>query len=407
MLALLPMVGIACVTSATAPPEGEDGLFGASELRVFRDPYAGVDWINDVPLLTQLHDHVGVSPSRIRAYDSTGYGALSLLDYSGVPYLPYAQRRRLWPPEELLPAGFLDSLTNLRVLLPGGEEVGFDHVVSVDLVTFIEAREASSLGPRSPSQYSDTQQALDVIRSGNGLAFMAHPWGDERRYGALTGFTGFEIYSAYAAVQQRAGNTVLVEGRVDPNEAMVRAWDRRLLRDPTSVGIAVNDHFGPDDTDLAPGDTLRDSGKIVVLVPRADLSSVRARLEEGAVLAVRDFARIKNALPFVRAIRADQDWISVDADGDVRWIVDGVIVSTDPVLRLSTLSEDARYARAEVELPTGTTVYTQAFALLPLSDLDGDGQVTSGDLAQCRTLVGAGVPSGPARYTCVTPAGRP
>ncbi len=106
-------------------------------LRVYHNPYAEVDWQHDFRLKTQLHDHVGVSPDRIVAYDSAGYDVVSLMTYSGVASLSYSWHLRHWPPDAWLPSSVLGSLHNIKFFIPNGEEVGYCHLTSALMTTYI------------------------------------------------------------------------------------------------------------------------------------------------------------------------------------------------------------------------------------------------------------------------------
>src|SRR5690606_7691413 len=109
-------------------------------LRIYHNPYAEVNWESDVRIKAQHHDHVAVNSTLLQAYDAAGYNAVSLMDYSGNPALPYAWRERIWPPEKWIPQTFLAKLSNVRILIPNAEEVVDEttHVTSPFLTTYVE-----------------------------------------------------------------------------------------------------------------------------------------------------------------------------------------------------------------------------------------------------------------------------
>lgn len=343
-------------------------------LRVYRNPYESVDWIGDLRLVTQLHDHVGVDTARLREYDNAGYQAVSLLSYSGVPSLSYTAKERLWPAESVLPAAFRASLQELSLFLPGAEEVGFDHFTSPFLTEYIEKQE---VGNDTPLTYGSTQEGIDLTNALGGLALLAHPWGRPSTYSAMRRVAGMEIYSAFAAVKEREGDPNLPHG----NSTMLTNWDQRLVLDQGVVGVAVNDHYGPYSTLLPPGDPLRDSGKIVVFVSAPSLGNVRAALERGAILAVRDWGKVKGEYPRVESIAVSDTVIHIEANGRIEWIVDGRPYSAGPTFVAPRGAN--RYVRAQISNEDATTLYTQAFVLRPVGDVNGDYRVDKVDRFLC------------------------
>jgi len=353
---------------------------GGPELRVYRDPYRDVGWNSSLRLLTQLHDHVAADTAGIKAYDAAGYQVVSLMDYSGVPSLIYPRRERLWPPERFFSSAFRGRLSNIDLFLPNGEEIGFEHLTSPFLETYIEKWEPYWRPRREPYQYQSTQEAIELIGRSGGLAFVAHPWGREDAYLYFRDYSGVEIYSAYAAVQQRVGENWRIGGHANANEVMLRLWDKILMRRPNVLGVAVNDHYGPASS-LAPGDTLKDSGKILVLAPDATLSAVRRAIEAGAFLAIRDFGVDKGQYPEVRSIEVSSHYVHIDTDGEVRWISQGGQVATGSRIHFNRLTSG--YLRAEIWNAHGSVVFTQPFVLRPVGDANGDGDVDRGDMELC------------------------
>ncbi len=394
---VLFLVVSGCGESAVAPtPDvalplpGLDGFDARVEwddelaVRVVRDPYQGIDWEQARLVPVQLHDHIGADTSRIRAYDKAGYGAIRMVDYSGVSWLPYARTRRLWPPQDFLTPSFVSSLENIEVFIPGAEEVGYGHVVSAFLTEFVVARRPWDL--RLAGSYASTQEAIAVTQEYGGLAFLAHPWGPKENNAYLHGMDGLEIYSAYGAVKQREGRFDHVGGSLDAEAAMVAMWDHFLVRDQTIRGIAVNDHFGPDDTELRQDDGLKDSGKILVVAEYGELGDVRHALENGRFFAVRDQGRSKSAHLVVRSLRTDSLAIRLESEGDVSWMSGGRRIGSGPVLWLDSVPSSLRYARAEIHVGDSVVLYSQAFGLRPQrspSRCLGGMRVSNTSLARC------------------------
>ena len=343
-------------------------------LRVYRSPYENVDWIADLRLVTQLHDHVGADTARIRKYDEAGYHAVALLSYSGVPSLPYTARERLWPAESVLPDAFRASLRGLSLFLPGAEEVGFDHFTSPFLTEYIERHEP---GNRTPLTYASTQEGIDLTNALGGLVILAHPWGRSSTYSVMRGIAGMEIYSAFAAVKERDRDPDLLHG----NSTMLTHWDQRLAFDQGVVGIAVNDHYGPYSAVLQPGDPLRDSGKIVVFVKALSLAELRTALARGTFVAVRDWGEVKGEYPRIDYVTVSDTAIHIEANGRVEWIVDGQPFSVGPTFVVPQGSN--RYVRAQISNEDGTILYTQAFSLRPVGDINGDHRVDMFDRFLC------------------------
>jgi len=371
-------------TTPALSPEASPGLAppDVQALRIYHDPYRGVGWEDDLRMVTQMHDHVGNDTLRIKAYDDAGYDVVSLLDYSGV-VADDTRRERIWPPERVLPPGYPSRLKNIDLFIPNAEESGFDHLTSPFLETYIERWDPRYLPERGSYHYYSTQEAITLIDGMGGVAIIAHPW-LARRYGELDGFAGVEIYNAYGAFQERAGSHQLIGGHRDASRVMLALWDEMLTRDPTVLGIAVNDHFGPYSRWVGPGDPLRDSGKIVVFAKDASLEAFRTAFEHGTFVAVRDLGSRKNEYPFVRSIVAAVGGIEIDAGGAVEWIANGTRVGSGPRVALRDLA--AGYVRAEITDANGSTVYTQAFSIRPVGDIDGDGYVAASDEDLCAAI---------------------
>lgn len=345
------------------------GGLRANGVKVIRNPYAHVDWSSDRALKAQLHEHVGDGPAPLQRMDDAGYDIVPLMQYSGVTSRRIAWHERHWPPERFLPEGFQSKLKHIKLFYPSAEEVGFMHLLSPFLTTYIAKWDPKSHERRESWHYSSTQQAIDLIRSHGGLPFIAHPWKEPKHYAHLHGFSGMELYNAYCRNAFQIGKT-----RRDENEKLVRSWDSVLLRDPSIVGIAVNDWFGPGTFGFPGADPrvtadTRDSGKVIVLMKQISLEAFRAALSSGAVLAVKDLGKVKDHFPRVRAINVNEQAIRIEATdpaAEVHWFVDGKALPQHGVeLSLSTLTSGSRYARAEIVGRDGSTVYTQAFALGP------------------------------------------
>ena len=209
-------------------------------VRVSRNPYANVDWQHDLRLKTAMHDHVRTKPLYLKRMDEAGYDAVPLMHYSGVASLAHPWRERRWPPERYLPPELFAELKHIKLFYPSAEEIGFDHVTSPFLTTYIAKWEAGYYARREPWHYGSTQEAIDVIHAFGGMAFVAHPWDQPSDYyGKLQHFDGMEIYNAY-------GRQQLLEGKRsdDGTARLLRSWDHVLRHRPEVIGIAVNDWYG-------------------------------------------------------------------------------------------------------------------------------------------------------------------
>jgi len=353
-------------------------------LRIYRSPYADVSWSQALRLKAQHHDHVGFSETKIRSYDAAGYNVLVLLDYSGNPLLPQAIRRRLWPARAVLSDSFVASLGNVRLFLPGAEEVGDEnlHVTSPFLTKYIQRWDPAQ-GPRKSDEYETPTEMRDLIHANDGMAILAHPWHEQIDPAWAAQFKGMEIYSAFGAVFYRKPATEFM--KTDRNAVMLAAWDKALALNSSVVGIAVNDHFGPL-PDFPIDNDLRDSGKIIVLAEGNSLEAYRRAFERGAVLAIRDVGTTKDRYPSVARIVSTSSDVTIDTDGAVRWIAMGEVVGSGPRFQVSALAPGAKYLRAEIRNAEGSVVFTQAFAIRQVGDSDGDGDVDDIDQQVCAAV---------------------
>lgn len=356
---------------------------GSGPYAVTHDPYAGVDWSRTGRWKVQLHDHPGTISASYQAYDRAGYHAVALMDYSGVPSLPYAWPVRRWPPEQWLPAATLAGFTSIRFLFPGAEEVGALHITSPFLTEWIAKWEPGTTPSPAPWEYTTMQGAIDRVREYGGMPIVAHPWNDAVYYETLTGYTGLEIYSAFAHHRYEEGKEPFF-ALTDRNAVMVALWDRLLRWNPRIIGVAVNDHFGPDSREVGVSARTRDSGKVLVLAETFTPATLRGALERGAFFAVADVGAPKDRFLGADAVRVDAAGIRLETAAAVLWISGGAIVATGPDLRFAVLPPGTTYVRAEMHDAEGSVVYTQAFGLGLVGDQDGDRDVDETDAAIAR-----------------------
>lgn len=336
------------------------------------NPYAKVDWKKARRCLAQHHDHVYVVEKKYRAYDQAGYGAVTVLHYSGVKSKKYTWQKRHWPLSDYLEGfasdeAFLASCKNLKLLLPGAEEVGGHHMTSPFLKTYIAKWEPKEYDQREEWHYASTQECIDLIRKHGGLPLIAHPWNPINTYRKLRNYHAIEIYSTFAAYQPHRKER---EDRQDwrdndRNKIMLKLWD--VLLDETSTriwGIAVNDWYGPpNEKVMSEFPDIGDSGKIMALLEEYTLESYRKALEGGAFFAIRDNGVQKGKIPVIKKIELAKDSISVDTDGAVKWITNrGQPLGANRSLSLKALPAKSTYVRAEVTNENGT-VYVQPFSL--------------------------------------------
>lgn len=377
-----------CVAIVSVILGCDAGNFVFTEVRIYHSPYAHVDWANDLRLKAQHHDHFFGRPGRILAYDAAGYDVLTLMDYSGNSWLRFTLPYRLWPPERWVESWVREQLVNVKLFIPGGEELGLyrQHFTSPFLETYIEvepeaASPASELHPlttpKQPWQYSSREEMFDLIEQGGGLPCFAHSW--DYGYDNVRGKFCAEIYNAYGAAQRSFGDKAFVDW--DRNQELVKNWDYSLQFNQEIFGIAVNDHFGPDSRRVSA--EIRDSGKIVVLAPSATRADYEARFREGAFFAVKDLGAVKDRFPEIYAIDVAEESVFIETFAHVDWIAQGELIASGPLLLYEDLPIGARYVRAEVSDDAGSVVYTQPFVVRPVGDADGDYDVDLEDLVLC------------------------
>ena len=78
------------------------------------------------------------------------------------------------------------------------------------------------------------------------------------------------------------------------------------------------------------------------------------------MLAVRDVGPTKGHYPRVDRISIAREVISIETDGMVRWIGNGMELAVGTSLDLASVPGDVAYVRAEVSNPEGTKVYSYA-----------------------------------------------
>jgi len=335
------------------------------------NPYEDVDFAGHARLLGQHHDHAGVTPSRLLAYDAAGYNVLGLQDYSGNPRLAYAWTQRRWPPDQWLPKGFLSQLKNVELFLPNAEEVGIPefHATSNFGRTYIESQVDSGQA-RTAWQYKTNTEMIQLIRAGGGVPCLAHPFEPLLDTNYYSKIPCIEIYSAYSEGMKEQGNAYFTTR--DRRRVMLDNWDRLLRENPRVLGIAVNDHFGPDSPPFVKvSPETRDSGKVQVFVHESTLQAYENAFRRGAFFAIVDHGSRKGDFPLVRDILVLPEGIFIDTDAEVRWITNFGSVAQGNLLELAALPERTTYARAEISNASGT-VYTQAFTIMARRDAPFD-----------------------------------
>lgn len=389
---------------------GEGGGDADHLLRVYRNPYGTVNWNTDLRIKAQLHDHNGTSQSRISAYDEAGYDVLTLSHYSGNRSLDYAWDSRRWPPENWLPGDFISGLRNIDFFLPGAEEVGVLtwHVSSPFMESYIEGWDKASGTPKQENQYESLPELISMVRERGGVPCIAHPWGPLKEVEIdLEGPLCLEVYSAFGEYRAALGP----EGGFDknPQSLLLENWDSLLERGHAVIGVAVNDHFGPYSVGSVAGISRKiwDSGTIQVFAPESAPLAFKAAFMGGAVLAIKDLGENKGEFPLIQSISNGEDFLTIDTTDSVRWISNGKIVAEGRDLDLALLPRGARYVRAEVSNLAGSTVYTQAFQLRPVGDVDGDYDVDDTDRRMCDGSIGGGAPLSPEqRDACLAADGQ-
>jgi hypothetical protein len=198
------------------------------------------------------------------------------------------------------------------------------------------------------------------------VACLAHPFEPlvDTNFWSRQRLPCIEMYTAYAEGLKDQGSGYFLAQ--DRNEVLRANWDRLLRENPRTLGIAVNDHFGPDTPRFVKvSDQARDSGKLLVFAARVDLESYEDAFRRGAFFAVTDRGVVKGNFPFVRDIVVFDESIYIDTDGDVKWFTNfGQVVSGNLLLQ-ADLRQDTTYARAEISNADGSVVYTQAFSIGP------------------------------------------
>jgi hypothetical protein len=348
--------GAASSTSAVAPFPG---------FVVAYNPYAEVDFAQTPRLLAQHHDHAGVSQAKLLSYDEAGYNVLSLQDYSGNPRLAYAWTTRRWPPDKWLSKDFTARLRNLELFLPNAEEVGFSelHVTSTFMQKYIEVVPDGKT-TAEPHQYKTLTELLDLVKSSGGIPCLAHPFEPllDTNYWSKLSVPCLEIYSAFAEGSKEQGQPYYTAQ--DRNAIMRSNWDRLLRENPRTLGIAVNDHFGPDTPRFVKvSEESRDSGKLLVFAREVNLQSYEDAFRRGAFLAIVDRGKVKGNFPEIREIAVQDNNIYIDTDGEVNWFTNFGKVISGNVLMRGDLLHGTTYARAEISNAEGSVVYTQAFSI--------------------------------------------
>jgi hypothetical protein len=344
------------------------GVKSGAPLRVVDNPYAGIDWTRGLRLLAQHHDHVQTGEANYRAYDAAGYGALTVIHYSGLRSHASAWTERKWPIGPRLGKyasneAFLSTCRNLKILIPGAEEIGFHHITSPFLTTYIERWEGASDAGRQPWHYDSTQGCLDLIQRYGGLAILAHPcFYPQAEYAKLRNYLGIEIYNAFYPFQFKHGK--LAE---DLNLKFLSLWDFLLTNvSPRIWGFAVNDWYGPCPFSKAAAATdpdIVDSGKIEIFLDEPTPGAYRQALVQGRFFAVVDRGLRKGGFPRIERIEAGPDRIAIEADGEISWLADGgKKCASGPQLLLAELPLRSTYVRAEIR-KENSLVYSQPFIL--------------------------------------------
>ena len=245
------------------------------------------------------------------------------------------------------------------------------HLTSPFLTKYIEAVPEGTA--RTNWQYESLEGAFKTIRNLGGMPCIAHPYTSWSR--GLSGTFCVEIYTAF-------------HGRV-PSE-FVKNWDNGLQYNQKIWGIAVNDHFGPQQRGLLPEEII-DSGKILVMSKQATLGAYRNAFYRGAFFAIADHGAIKDRYPEVFSIQVTPSSIIIESSGAVTWKAHGRVVGEGPTQALSTQPPTARYVRAEIR-NANAVVYSQPFTLRPQGDVNGDFVTDETDAEMCLMLGGSAPP---------------
>jgi hypothetical protein len=402
-------LGIVAICGAIAGCGGDDD---DDRVRIYSSPYENVDWSSDLRLTSQHHDHIGTRADAILAYDAAGYDVVSLMDYSGNAELPHALRQRLWPVDQWVSRALSSQLKSIKLFLPNAEEVGIGpkppgdparHATSPFLKSYIEGPrrplDASVELPLQPNQYRDLEQLFALIRSQGGFPCLAHPFDYSFRLLDLGDSYCLEIHNAQLAAWREKGLPAF--SGVDRNLQIVETWDDVLGRNQRVFAIAVNDHFGPQLPQGVVSERVRDSGKILVLAKDTTLEAYQAAFLAGSFFAVRDFGTVKNQYPVIHSIDVDETFIYIETVGRVKWVSQNDVVGEGPYLSFDRLKYGARYVRAEISQDDGSIVYTQAFAVRPVGDADGDYDIDSADSEMCRAIADGASAEAAQRRACV------
>ena len=360
-------------------------------LRVYHNPYAGVDWVHDRRLIAQTHDHVQTRTDYLDLYDDAGYDVVPLFHYTGIPSIPAAWTEIHWPAEAWLPADYVESLDAIERFYPGGEYAAQWHITAPFLAHYIEFWDPNKDPVELDHHYSTNQELIDQISANDGYPVLAHPWAEVQMFSDLVGLHGVEVYSAFAEMKDLTGSS-----EFNNIELMQAVWNDQLERDPQIYAVAVNDWHGPFcETDhCLDFPWVKDSGKTEIIAPTADSADVEDAFAHGRMFAVKDYGPTKLAYPRVESIEVRGASIVITAPGDVVWISHGQQVGVGDELGLDQLAPTARHVRAQVSDASGSTVFVQPFWLALRGDIDGDGDIDADDTSMCGDVL-AGIDTQP------------
>ena len=316
-------------------------------------------------VLSQHHDHLDTIASRYHSYDQAGYEVVVTMGYSGVASLAYSWNQRITFPAiastnaSLTIAPEVNSYINLKLFIPGMEEVGYEHLTSPFLNTYISKKE-QKFPSQNPWQYESTQEAINLIKDLGGLAVVAHPNKPIKYYYDLEDFSHLEIYSANPAFKLNSGGIF-----EDKNVHFQKVWDFILTNKSSKIwGIAVNDHIGPYRNKLKPQyPEIVDSGKTLVLLKEKTLIAYYKSFEAGSFFAVRDWGRQKNQYPEIQSIEVSDISIRIETNAsNIVWKFCDQTLQRGEQLLLQELPQGLNYIRAEVNNDFGT-VFIQPFSI--------------------------------------------
>lgn len=394
----------------------------AGRLHIAYNPYGQVDWSTTLRCQSQHHDHLKTGGA-VSKHDDAGYCAITWMDYGGAcvastgaewdalgrpdpdpgqPYGFYGYRR--WKPTDHGAPALPGAYTNMKLYIPGAEEVGLTddgsvHVYSLGLIEYIDgsgctncaptdiigcpgctANSVSSCGTVADTghTYSTRQELIDLISTLGGSPIIAHSGGQYPR------LSGREFYNNLFALQD-AGN-----GDTANTDAYMAAWD--LANDNAGGGIwgvAVNDRYGAnpllaDGNDPGPcgatggcedpsyggnfmGPQDIDRGKLQVLIDAYDWQTYVTAWNAGAFFAIVENNATKSSYPDVTSITTTPSSVTITTMAGtetVTWVgTGGVTVGTGMTLDFTTLAAGMTWVRAEVADGAGRTLYTQPFSL--------------------------------------------